>query len=51
MGQYKVYVNLSMQILFGVTWDKGFSFEINILCFVIGFGLHESAKGFGFWVR
>ncbi len=51
MGQYKVYVNVSMQILFGVTYDKGVSIELNILCFVIGFGLTESARGVGFWVR
>ena len=51
MGQYKVYVNVSTQILFGLTYDKGFSFELNILCFVVGFGLTESAKGFGFWAR
>ena len=51
MGQYKFYVNLSTQILFGVTWDKGFDVEIHILCFVFGFSLHEDAKGFGFWIR
>ena len=51
MGQYKVYINLSYQLLIGGAWDKGFSFEINILCFTIGFGLTEFAKGFGIWVR
>jgi hypothetical protein len=51
MGQYKVYINFSTQLMIGFCYDKGFSFEVNILCFIIGFGLTSSAKGFGFWKR
>ena len=51
MGQYKIYLNISMQLLLGFSYSKGCSFEINILCFVIGIGLTESAEGFGFWLK
>ena len=51
MVQYKFYVNFAKQIMLGISYDKGLSFEIHIICFVVGFGLTDSAKGFGFWFR
>lgn len=50
MGQDKVYINISRQFLFGISYDKGLAFELNIACVTIGLGLTKSAKGFGVWV-
>jgi len=51
LGQWKIYINISMQILLGITYEKDLSFEINILCFTVGLGLTKTAKGFGFWIK
>ena len=51
MGQSKVYINLVKQIMFGIRYEKNISIEFNILCFIIGFGLTENAKGFDFWIQ
>jgi len=49
MGQYKLYITVSMALMFGVNYKKGDYFEIFVGPFTMGIGLTESAKGFGFW--
>jgi len=48
MGQYKVDINISLQLLFGIKWDRGYYFSIEILCFSIYLGLLKEAHGINF---
>jgi hypothetical protein len=50
MGQYKYYINYSFtRCLFGIEYDKGFSFELHLLFITLGVGLTNDARGFGIW--
>ena len=50
MGQYKYYIKYSFTTcLFGIEYDKGFSFELHLLFITFGIGLTSSASGFGIW--